>query len=339
MALAVPCYSVLMNKCLLLFLVIACLLGSIGAAAHAADAPQGFASWLQQLRLDARLAGISQTTLDQALEGLEEPHKEVVESDQKQPEKIQSLEAYVATRVSEERIVEGRRMLRRYQTWLGRIERQYGVQRRFIVALWGLESSYGRNTGKIPVIQALVALAYDGRRGDYFRKELLEALHVIDAGHIPLQQMKGSWAGAMGAFQFMPSSYRHYAVDADGDGRIDIWNSIPDALASAANYLAKAGWKNDQTWGRAVKLPNKIDVSLAGLETKLPLSRWQALGVRRSDGHALPGRDLQASLILPDGRSGPAYLVYRNFHALRRWNRSNSFAVAVGTLSDRYRDK
>ncbi len=315
-----------------LLIMIVCLCGLTVPGVQAQD----FTSWLEQLRIDARSAGISQKTLDAALADIEAPQPRVIERDRKQPEKTQSLEDYVAARVSKERIAEGRTMLRRYATWLDRIESQYRVQRRFIVALWGGESNYGRHTGKRPVIQSLATLAYDGRRSDYFRKELLEALHILEDGHIPLAQMKGSWAGAMGPFQFMPTSYRHYAVDADGDGRIDLWDSVPDALASAANYLAKARWKNDQTWGRLVKLPKKFDYSLTGLTNNLSLSRWQALGVRRNNGYALPRRDLQASLILPDGRSGPAYLVYSNFKSLRRWNRSNSFAVTVGTLSDSY---
>ena len=325
-----------MKKFERLFLLLICFFLLLSQGALAQAGPQDFATWLELLREDARAAGISQNTLDAALAKLKAPEPRVIELDQKQPEKTASLEDYVATRVSKERIAEGRLMLRRYRTWLGRIERQYGVQRRFIVALWGIESSYGRHAGKHSVIQALVTLAYDGRRGAYFRKELLEALKILDAGHISLARMKGSWAGAMGPFQFMPTSYSHYAVDADGDGRINIWGSVPDALASAANYLAKANWKNDQTWGRSVKLPKKFDYALSGLETRLPLSRWQALGVRRSNGHALPRRDLQASLIIADGPAGPAYLVYDNFRALRRWNRSNSFAVAVGTLADSY---
>ncbi len=328
---------VLMTVCLCCLMVPGIWLLVPGAQAQSSS--QKFATWLELLRAEARSTGISQETVAAAMADIKAPQQRVINHDQKQPEKTQSLEDYVATRVSKERIAEGRRMLRRYPIWLGRIERQYGVQRRFIVALWGIESSYGQHTGKLPVIQSLVTLAYDGRRGDYFRKELLEALRILDAGHIALPDMKGSWAGAMGQFQFMPSSYRHYAVDANGDGRIDIWNSIPDTLASAANYLAKAGWQNDQTWGRPVKLPGKFNFFLAGLKTRLPLSRWQALGVRRSNGRALPHRELQASLIIPDGPDGPAYLIYSNFRALRRWNRSNSFAVAVGTLSDRYNVK
>lgn len=302
----------------------------------AQEIPQGFATWLELLREDARSAGISEKTLDAALADLKAPEPRVIELDQKQPEKTTSLEDYVAARVSQERIAEGRLMLKRYPTWLGRVERKYKVQRRFIVALWGIESSYGRHTGKHPVIPALVTLAYDTRRGDYFRKELIEALKILDDGHVSLSRMKGSWAGAMGPFQFMPSSYRHYAVDADGDGRIDIWGSVPDALGSAANYLAKAGWKNDQTWGRPVKLTQKIASSQTGLDTRLPLSRWQALGVRRSNGRALPRRDLQASLLVADDPAASSYLVYSNFRALRRWNRSNAFAVAVGTLAESY---
>ncbi len=313
------------------------LMLSHGALAQ--EVSPDFSVWLEQLRVDARSAGVSQKTLDAALANLQEPEPQVIVLDQNQPEDKQSLQDYVTTRVSKERIAEGRMMLRRYKTWLGRIERQYQVQRRFIVALWGIESSYGRHTGKHSVIQALATLAYDGRRGAYFRKELLEALKILDAGHVSLSRMKGSWAGAMGAFQFMPTSYRHFAVDADGDGRIDIWESIPDALASAANYLAKAGWKSDQTWGRPVKLPEKFDYALSGLDTRLPLSRWQALGVRDIKGGALPRRNLQASLIIADGPVGPAYLVYDNFRALLRWNRSNSFAVAVGTLAESYNQR
>ena len=312
-----------------LFLVLA-------QSALAKEAPQDFATWLELLRADALAAGISPKTLDEALADLKAPEPKVIAQDKKQPERKSTLQTYVATRVSKERIAEGRKMLERYATELDRIEQQYRVQKRFIVALWGLESTYGRHAGKRPVIQSLVTLAYDERRRHYFRKELINALKILDAGHVSLADMKGSWAGAMGPFQFMPTSYIHYAVDGDGDGRIDIWGSIPDALASAANYLAEARWKHDQTWGRRVKLPQEFDTSLRGLDTKLPLSRWQSLGVRRSNGQDLPQRNLKASLIISDGKAGPAYLVYRNFKALRRWNKSNSFAVAVGTLADNY---
>ncbi len=293
-----------------------------------------FADWLQELRDEAKAAGISEATLDLALANLVTPRAEVVTLDRSQPELTQAFSRYLAARVGEERIDRGQLMLRRYPTWLGRVERDYGVQRRFIVALWGMESSYGLHTGNFPVVEALAALAYDGRRAAYFRGELLNALRIVDAGYIPFERMKGSWAGAMGQCQFMPSSFLRFAVDADGDGRRDIWESVPDVLASTANYLAHHGWQDDQTWGRPVRLPREFDAELAGLETRLPLSRWQALGVRRLDGRPLPRRELKASLLLPDGPQGPAFLVYDNFRALLRWNRSISFALAVGSLSD-----
>jgi membrane-bound lytic murein transglycosylase B len=297
-----------------------------------------FAAWLENLRSEALAAGISLTTLDTALADIEEPLPRVIDLDRKQPESLQTLESYVAARVSETRIGTGRKMMKRYSSWLGRVEQKSAVQRRFLVALWGIETNYGAQTGGFSVVHSLVTLAYDERRGPYFRKELLAALRILDAGHIPFERMRGSWAGAMGQCQFMPTSFLSYAVDGDGDGRIDIWNSVPDVLASSANYLARAGWKNDQTWGRPVKLPQNFDVSLAGLQTRLPLARWQALGVRSSNGSALPGRGLEASLLIPDGPEGPAYLVYDNFRALLTWNRSISFAVAVGLLSDRVAD-
>jgi peptidoglycan lytic transglycosylase B len=302
---------------------------------HAEPNKEKFAQWMVEFRNEASRAGISQQTLERALADIADPLAEVIVLDRKQPEFTQTVEDYVATRVSDQRISEGRRMLRRYPTWLGRVEGRHGVQRRFIVALWGIETNYGKYTGGFSVIEALVSLAYDGRRSDYFRKELMEALRIVDAGHIPLKRMKGSWAGAMGQCQFMPSVFARYAIDAEGDGRRDIWTSVPDMLASAANYLSGAGWKDDQTWGRPVRLPKEFDTSLAGLERRLPLSQWQALGVRRIDGRALPRRELDASLIIPDGPGSQAYLVYDNFRVLRIWNKSNAFALAVGLLSDR----
>jgi membrane-bound lytic murein transglycosylase B len=307
----------------------------VGAESGASD----FQRWLADFRVEARAAGISEKTLTAAFAEVQGPLPRVIEFDRNQPELTQSLADYVATRVSATRIAAGQRMSRRYPTWLGRIEQRYGVQPRFLLALWGIETNYGEHSGSFPVIPALATLAHDGRRSGYFRKELLAALRILDAGHISLAQMKGSWAGAMGQCQFMPSSFRNYAVDADANGRIDIWSSVPDVLASAANYLQKSGWQNDQTWGRQVLLPAVFDYSLAGLQTRLPLSRWQELGLRRFDGSRLPRRELAASLILADGPEGPAYLVYDNFRALLAWNNSSAFAVAVGTLADKIAGK
>ncbi len=306
--------------------------------APGAEAAPDFSVWLEDLREEAAAAGISAATLDAALEGIE-PLPRIIKYDRQQPEFTQTLEQYVASRVSSQRIERGRQMLAEHGSLLREIGRRYGVQPRFIVALWGIESNYGRHTGNIPVIQALVTMAFDERRAAYFRRELLHALHIADQGHIALEQMKGSWAGAMGQCQFMPSTFRGYAVDYDGDGRIDIWNSIPDVLASAANYLARNGWKDDHTWGRPVSLPADFDPQLAGLDQRKSLRSWNALGVRRVNGRALPIRpDLRPSLILPDGPNAQAFLVYQNFRVLMIWNRSQAFAVAVGTLAERVKE-
>ncbi len=316
-------------------LIIVSVYWFFATSALAMDPGSDFREWLKNLQIEAISAGVSQETLEAALADLREPLPRVIELDRKQPEFTQTIEDYVAARVSEKRIADGRRMLSRYPTWLGRVEKKYGVQRRFIVALWGIETNFGKHTGSFPVIHSLATLAHDGRRSTYFRKELIDALHILDAGHIRLKRMKGSWAGAMGQCQFMPSSFRSYATDADGDGRIDIWSSIPDVLASAANYLKEFGWEYDQTWGHQVVVPENFDRTLVGLNTRLPLSRWQALGVRRSDGKALPRSDFDASLISANDFGGPFYLVYNNFKVLLDWNRSKAFAVAVGALSDR----
>lgn len=317
---------------IILFTTILCGLFAVTTVSHAVEEP--FAQWLAQLRVDARAAGISSSTVDTALAKIKQPQPRVIHLDRNQPERKQTLKSYVEKRINTVRINSGQTMIERYPTWLKRIEQKYGVQQRFIVALWGIETNYGSYTGGFSVLQALVTLAYDGRRGTFFRKELLNALKIIDDGHVDVARMKGSWAGAMGQCQFMPSSFIHYAADGNGDGRIDIWGTIPDVLASIANYLNKVGWKNDQTWGREVRVPAQLDKALLGLNNQLPLSRWQTLGVRRNNGHDLPKRELKASLLMPDGPNGSAYLVYDNFRALRRWNRSNSFAIAVGLLSD-----
>ena len=233
------------------------------------------------------------------------------------------------------RIEKGRARLAEHREILGEVAAKYRVQPRFIVALWGIETDFGRYLGGFAVIPALASLAYDGRRSAYFRKELFNALTVIDQGHIAAKDMMGSWAGAMGQNQFMPSSFLRYAVDYDGDGRRDIWGTLADIFASSANYLSKVGWRGDQTWGRRVRLPEGFDRALIGLKVRKGLHDWQGLGVRRPDGRDLPTRNLRSSILLPGGANGSAYVVYDNFHSILRWNRSNLFATAVGTLADR----
>lgn len=324
-------------SCLAVSILIPAIVLSVSPAARAEE--QNFSAWLEGLRQEAAAAGISTNTLDAALTGLE-PLPRIIEYDRNQPEFKQTLEEYMAGRVSAKRVERGRRMLEQHGPLLREIGRRYGVQPRFLVALWGIESNYGDHTGKIPVIQALATLAFDPRRAAYFRGELLHALHIADSKSISLAQMRGSWAGAMGQLQFMPSTFRSHAVDYDGDGRIDLWNSVPDVLASAANYLARNGWRDDTTWGRRVRLPPDFDYEQTGHGIRKSLQKWNDLGVRRLNGQALPARgDLRPSLILPDGQSGPAFLVYENFRVLLIWNRSDAFAVAVGTLGERLVDR
>ncbi len=302
---------------------------AVGAQAQEGD----FAAWLVEFRQEALSEGIRSETLDAALPGLTFRPR-VVELDRRQPEGTLTYAEYLSRVLPPARVNRGKRLLLLHQALLTEIGNAYGVQPRFIVALWGIESDFGRVTGGFPVLDALATLAFDGRRGAFFRRQLLEALRIVDDGHIQPDEMLGSWAGAMGQSQFMPSSFQEFAVDHDGDGRRDIWGTLPDVFASAANYLARAGWKHDQTWGRRAHLPEGFDLDLKGLEVTKPLGEWQALGVRRSNGDDLPGRQLPASLILPGGPDGPAFLTYSNYRVLLRWNRSHYFATTVGQFAD-----
>jgi len=294
---------------------------------------QPFPVWLEGVRQEALAQGISPETLDAALDGLE-PIARVIELDRRQIEGRITYKEYRERLLSEERIERGRELLKEHRELLERVAGEYGVQPRFIVALWGIETSYGSWSGSTPVIGALATLAYDGRRAAFFRSELLHALRILDEGHIEIDDMLGSWAGAMGQSQFMPSSYVRNAVDFDGDGRRDIWGSLPDTFASIANYLARAGWNDRRTWGREVGLPAGLGDGLDGLEVRHSLPAWNDLGVRRADGTPLPLVALEASLLRTDDGQGPAYLVYDNFRVLMAWNRSTYFGLTVGQLAD-----
>lgn len=238
-------------------------------------------------------------------------------------------------RVTSARIERGRALLVEHAQLLAAVQGRYHVQPRFIVAFWGLESSYGENNGDFPLVAAVATLAWDARRSDFFRQQLLDLLQMIAQGDVSADA-EGSWAGAFGQVQFIPSTFRAYAVDFDGDGRRDLWNSLPDIFASAANYLSSIGWDGESTWGREVVLPIGFDYSLSGLERERPLSEWSALGVGTVDGSALPSANVRASLLLPGGiNGGPAFLVYRNFRKIMNWNNSLLYAVSVGHLADR----
>lgn len=321
-----------------------------GAWGQDVPEPPPFADWLEGVKAEAVEKGISAATLDAALSGLE-PNMRVIELDRKQPEFTQTFEQYMTARVSEIRIARGLEKMAEHRDLLRAVSTRYGVQPRFIAAIWGLETNYGATSGTMNVLQSLATLAWDRRRPDYFRGQLLSALKIIDDGHIAADQMIGSWAGAMGQSQFMPGSFEAYAEDYDGDGRRDIWTNPGDVFASIAHYLKVHGWNDDMTWGRQVLLPEGVSAeSLAppeppkscarALKThseRLPLPDWQQRGVRRLNGDPLPDRDFPASLVEPAGKGGPAFLTYGNYRSILSYNCSNFYAMAVGHIADRLR--
>ncbi len=330
-------------RCLRIFLIALLALALLPAGGQYGGAPAGaaeeqavdFAVWLEALRAEALGQGISAATLDAALAGVE-PIPRVIELDRSQPETTLTFEQYMDRVVPNSRVEKGRARLRENAAALEAVRAAFGVQPRFIVALWGIETNFGQYTGGFSVIASLATLAHDGRRSAYFRAELLDALRILEQGHITPAAMMGSWAGAMGQSQFMPSSFVRFAIDFDGDGKRDIWATKADVFGSAANYLAKSGWRGDQTWGRKVSLPDNFDVSLADLKISKPLAGWQALGVRRANGQNLPiVAGMMGSIVFPGGEGGPAFLVYDNFKTTLKWNRSTYFAMAVGHLADR----
>ena len=300
-------------------------------AGRAADLD--FGTWLAGVRQEAIAQGLRPQSVMQALSGVH-PIDRVLELDRHQPETTLTFEQYIDLVVSQQRIEQGRQNLAENRALLEQVARRYAVQPRFIVALWGIESNYGKGSGDYPEISALATLAYDGRRSAYFRKELMAALKIIDQGWVRPEDMLGSWAGAMGQCQFMPSSYLQFAVSFNDDGRRDIWHRREDIFASIANYLARSGWHGDETWGRRVLLPAGFDTNLAGPNTRKPLAEWQRLGIRALDGRDLVTREREASLILPDGPNGVALLAFDNFRATLKWNNSSYFAAAVGYLAD-----
>ncbi len=299
------------------------------ATAYAAD----FQTWLQSFRMEAAQAGISQTTIDAALTGIQSLPR-VIELDRKQPESKMTFAQYKKNVVNAQRIEKGRRLLQTHRSALQWVEQTYGVAPQYVVALWGIETNFGANTGGFKVIDSLATLAWEGRRAAFFKDELIKALRIIDEGHIAAANMKGSWAGAMGQNQFMPSSFFNFAVDANQDGRADIWNTELDIFASTANYLARSGWTPGQRWGRRVSLPKGFPATLVGPKIVKPLSFWKSSGVKAAGGAELPPENYNASIVAPDGVGGEAYIVYGNYQTIMSWNRSTYFATSVGLLAD-----
>jgi len=299
----------------------------------AAAAESDFSGFLAGVRRDASLQGIRPATIDIAFRSIQYlPH--VVELDRRQPEQKMTFAEYLDKVVTQQRLEDGRRHLVDNWGLLQQVWQRFRVQPRFVAALWGVESDFGRTMGAYSVPAALATLAYDGRRGAMFRAELIASLKILDQGNIRADGMVGSWAGAMGQCQFMPTTFLSYAVDFDGDGRRDIWNDRADVLGSIANYISRLGWRAEESWGREVAVPDDFDSRLAGLDSRRSTVEWSRLGVRPASGAAFTGREPAASLVLPDGTGGTALLVYDNFRVIKRWNNSNYFAAAVGYIAD-----
>ncbi len=297
----------------------------------------GFDRFVAEVWPSAKKAGVSRSTFKRAFKGVA-PDPEVLEKAEYQPEFTKPIWEYLASAVSPKRIENGRKMLQKYRSVLSRLEAAYGVDRHVILAIWGMETSYGSFLGKRNVIRSLATLGYTGPRRKFGRTQLIAALTILQNGDTSPDRMKGSWAGAMGHTQFIPTTYLAHAVDYDGDGRRDIWGTIPDALASTANYLKFSKWRPGETWGYEVDLPKGFNYASASRRTVKTLAQWQALGVKRVRGKTFPRPADRASIILPAGAHGPAFAVLNNFRSILRYNNATAYALAVGHLADRIRD-
>ena len=307
-------------------------------AATGAHAQGDFRSCLAGLQQSAAAAGVSAQTFAQATRGISFDD-EVIKASQNQPEFKTPIWDYMAALVDEERVDDGRAAMRQWASALAQAEVRYGVDRHTVAAVWGVESNFGKNLGGRPLVQSLATLVCGGnRRAAYFKGELIATLRIVERGDIAAERLNGSWAGAFGHTQFMPSTYQRLAVDLDGDGRRDIVDSVPDALGSTANFLAKAGWHSGQPWGYEVRLPESFSASAAGRRNKKPVAHWASLGVRKVDGSALSGEGA-AGIMIPAGIDGPAFLVTKNFDALYSYNAAESYGLAIAVLSDRLRGR
>lgn len=264
-----------------------------------------------------------------------EPIERVISLDKNQPEFAQSFAQYVKKRVSHYHVTHGRKMMKTHATLLNKLQKQYGVAPQYIVSFWGLETVFGRHKGKMSTLNALATLACDQRRSAYFTDELFDLFYLIENKTVDVEQLQGSWAGAMGHMQFMPSALRKYAIDGDGDEKINVWQSEVDALTSAAHYLSKIGWQRGERWGREVQLPQGFDFSSFEFDTRYPLTKFANAGVKTVSDKALPKSTMSAELVLPNGHNGHAFLVYNNFNVIMKWNLSKNYALSVGILADK----
>lgn len=302
-----------------------------------AVAAGGFPGFLDDFAAYARSTGISEGTLAQAFDGLS-PDPKVIEADQRQPEFTRPIWTYLDGAASQRRIERGSDRLGLYAGLLGVLEQRFGVPGPVLVAIWGLESDFGDNFGGYNIVRSLATLGYSGRRTKFGQQQLLAALNILESGDISVDRMVGSWAGAMGHTQFIPTTYLDYAQDFDGDGRRDIWSSVPDALASTAHYLSQSGWRRGARWGMEVTLPPNFDLNLVDRSVRRSPDFWSQLGVRTVGGTPLPanGAGEEVSLILPGGFRGPCFALYPNFRVIMRYNNATAYALAIGHLSDRF---
>ncbi len=313
----------------------ALLFAALPTGVAKADA-NNFIVWLDQFKREANEQGLTGPAVAAALNKATFLPR-VIELDRKQPEGTMTFETYLEKQLTDSRINRGQELYMQHRALLERVAKEYGVPAQYIVALWGVETNYGANTGGFDVISSLATLAYEGRRADYFKRELLQALRILKDGHITPANMRGSWAGAMGQCQFMPTSFWNYAVDGNGDGKKNIWASLPDVFASTANYLKSEGWDGTIGWGIEVNVP--ADLRSIGADTAMPYAEWIDLGLKPVLADApspTANMPLAAlSLVQPDGAGGRAYLVTSNYKVIKHWNRSTYFATLVGSLADR----
>ncbi len=325
-----------MNKFFfVLFFVVISVSVHISFAANQ-DVYDDFQKWLTDFKVKLLIdKKISQKTIDKAFKNIKYNPK-VIHKDKNQPEFIETFWTYYHRRLTKKHVENGIKEYKKYQSLLSDIEKKYGIPGQYIISFWGLETNYGKYFGKWNVIEALTLLAYDGRRKHMFEKELITALQILEKNNIKLKNMFGSWSGAMGNFQFMPSTYQTYAIDGDGDGVIDMWGSVPDAFYSAANYLSKIGWKKGVNWGEEVMVPDNFDWMLIGVPNiEKSKSDWKKLGIKKADGeHLNIDDDSKGFLLAPQGRFGPVFLIYDNFDIIMKWNLSYNYAILVGLLAD-----
>jgi membrane-bound lytic murein transglycosylase B len=310
------------------------LITVVGWSCCAHGAAGDFSQCLTELQEQARARDLSDLVVEQVIPALEQQQR-VLELDRQQPEFVKTFGQYFSSRVSDTRVTKGRALFEQHREYLDQLSRRFGVPGRYLVAFWGLETNFGSYLGSMPTLDSLATLACDERRSGFFTEQLLIALQMLERDDLEPKSMRGSWAGAMGHTQFMPSTYANYAVDGDGDGHIDLWGSPRDALASGANYLKQLGWQPGVRWGREVMLPEDFDYATTGLDKPRKLSDWAGKGVTQANGDALPRSILRGAVLLPAGAGGPAFLVYANFHVIMAWNRSEFYALSVGHLADR----